>query len=47
MSQTDVKQKIEVIKSDLARYQNGSLTKLEKRLVAALKRQLKQLEEKK
>jgi hypothetical protein len=47
MSQTDVKQKIEVIKSDLARYQNGSLTTMEKRIVAALKRRLKELESKK
>jgi hypothetical protein len=47
LSQQTVEQKIALLRSDLARYQNGSLTKLEKRLVAALKRQLKQLEEKK
>jgi hypothetical protein len=47
LSQQTVEQKIALLRNDLARYQNGSLTKLEKRLVAALKRQLKQLEEKK
>ncbi|TCW35333.1 hypothetical protein EDC32_10845 [Laceyella sacchari] len=47
MSQQTLEQKIALIRDDLARYQNGELTKLEKRLVAALKRQLKQLEEKK
>jgi hypothetical protein len=44
LSQQTVEEKIEVLKRDLARYQNGTLTKLEKRLVVALKRQLKRLE---
>lgn len=44
MSQQTVEEKIEVLKRDLERYQNGTLTKLEKRLVVALKRQLKRLE---
>jgi hypothetical protein len=47
LSQQTVEQKIALLRSDLARYQNGELTTLEKRIVAALKRQLKQLESKK
>jgi hypothetical protein len=42
--QNDTERKIAIIKSDLMRYQNGALTTEEKRLVAALKRRLKQLE---
>ncbi|MRG29736.1 hypothetical protein [Laceyella tengchongensis] len=41
--QNDTERKIAIIKSDLMRYQNGALTTEEKRLVAALKRRLKQI----
>jgi hypothetical protein len=46
LSQQTLEQKIALIRDDLERYKNGALTKLEKRIVAALKRQLKKLERK-
>jgi hypothetical protein len=47
LSQQTLEQKIALIRDDLERYKNGALTSMEKKLVTALKRRLKELESKK